>query len=195
MRGGQNFADLTGQRFGKLHIAGRSTDYVYKDGRKRVRWVCLCDCGNVKHILGSAIKRGQTKSCGCLHKQQLSKRTWRAYEEISGVYWSRLQTDAKKRTLIWDISPAYAWDVFISQQRKCALTNVPLQFERNFKKHGSKNQTASLDRKDNQIGYVEGNVQWVHKIVNVIKWDWDIDELYRWCELLLKNKLFYTRNE
>ena len=45
-----------------------------------------------------------------------------------------------------------------------------------------------LDRKNSKIGYVEGNIQWVHKTVNIIKWDWDVEELYEWCELLLKNR-------
>lgn len=35
----------------------------YKDG---VRWICQCECGNIKSIRGSSLKSGNTKSCGCL---------------------------------------------------------------------------------------------------------------------------------
>ena len=141
MRGGKNFVDLTGQRFGKLLVLSRATDYQYGDNKKRTRWICLCDCSNKKEILGSALIKKQTKSCGCLKNQMLSDRTWKGYEEISGVYWNRLKTDAAKRDMVWEIIPEYAWNLFVQQNRKCALTNVPIIFERNFKKYG-KNQTA-----------------------------------------------------
>lgn len=188
MRGGKNFIDLTGQKFGRLFVLKRAADYRYKDNRFRVKWVCLCECGTEKEIIGEALTRGQTKSCGCLKNKILSDRTWKGHEEISGVYWNRLKTDAAKRKIIWSITPEYVWNLFLQQNKKCALTSVPIAFERNFKKHGAKNQTASLDRKDSKVGYVEGNVQWVHKTINIIKWDWEIEELYEWCELLLKNK-------
>lgn len=35
--------------------------------------------------------------------------------------------------------------------------------------------TASLDRIDGARGYVEGNVWWVHKDVNVMKMDLEVD--------------------
>ena len=29
-------------------------------------WLCKCDCGNIKVIRGISIKKGLSKSCGCL---------------------------------------------------------------------------------------------------------------------------------
>ena len=43
---------------------------------------------------------------------------------------------------------------FVSQSRSCGL----------YKK-----QTASIDRIDPDIGYIESNIQWVHKNINKIK--------------------------
>ena len=33
------------------------------------RWLCECNCGTEKIILGSNLKRGHTKSCGCLLRE------------------------------------------------------------------------------------------------------------------------------
>lgn len=45
--------------------------------------------------------------------------------------------------------------------------------------------TASLDRKDNKLGYEEGNVWWVHKMVNRLKNNYSLEELLYWSKLLL----------
>ena len=57
--------NLTGKRFGKL--------YVIKRGEARgvsgnVHWLCECDCGRTKNVSSRSLRKGSTKSCGCLHK-------------------------------------------------------------------------------------------------------------------------------
>lgn len=55
--------DLRGQRFGKLVVlsfAGIS--------RTRSTWLCVCDCGRQKVISAGTLKRGNTRSCGCLRQ-------------------------------------------------------------------------------------------------------------------------------
>ena len=61
------YVDLTGQKFGKLTVIGR--DYSNK---KATMWLCLCDCGTKKIVNGYNLKRGLTKSCGCLQKEVTS---------------------------------------------------------------------------------------------------------------------------
>lgn len=64
-----NFNDLTGKRFGRLTVVSRSEN---KSGK--TCWHCICDCGNEKDILAISLTRGLTKSCGCLHNEELSRR-------------------------------------------------------------------------------------------------------------------------
>lgn len=61
--------DLTGQRFGRLTVVSRTEN---KSGR--TCWHCRCDCGNEKDILAINLTRGFTKSCGCLHNEELGER-------------------------------------------------------------------------------------------------------------------------
>ena len=61
--------DLTGKRFGRLVVIQRATNS--KEGR--TRWLCKCDCGNERIILGKSLRNGRTQSCGCLNKEIVSK--------------------------------------------------------------------------------------------------------------------------
>ena len=66
----RSIIDLTGQRFERLVV-------IKENGRtqgKQVLWLCKCDCGNETIIIGSSLKNGQTKSCGCYQKERTSKR-------------------------------------------------------------------------------------------------------------------------
>lgn len=62
--------NLTGKRFGRL-TAIEPTEEVKC---RNIVWKCQCDCGNVTLVRSNSLLNGHTKSCGCLHKEQLSKR-------------------------------------------------------------------------------------------------------------------------
>lgn len=51
---------MTGQRFGRLLVAG-----LYHFGR----WVCVCDCGRLVNVLGTRLRHGDIRSCGCLQRE------------------------------------------------------------------------------------------------------------------------------
>lgn len=36
-------------------------------------WECLCDCENIVYVAGSALKSGNTKSCGCYRREMDTK--------------------------------------------------------------------------------------------------------------------------
>lgn len=67
--------DLTGKRFGRLFVIERAQDRIRKNGKKEIRWKCICDCGTVKDISGGSLRSGNTRSCGCLAKEINSKRS------------------------------------------------------------------------------------------------------------------------
>ena len=60
----QNTKNLIGQRFGKLLVVERAGS----NKKSNAEWLCLCDCGNEKIVLGTRLRKGITKSCGCLIK-------------------------------------------------------------------------------------------------------------------------------
>jgi hypothetical protein len=54
--------DLSNQRFGRLIVIRLA---LRRPGGER-RWVCRCDCGNLKVVIPDSLRRGTTRSCGCL---------------------------------------------------------------------------------------------------------------------------------
>jgi len=61
--------DLTGQKFGRFTVISRAENN--KDGR--AMWLCRCECGNERIVMGKCLRNGHTKSCGCLNKDIVSQ--------------------------------------------------------------------------------------------------------------------------
>ena len=64
--------DLTGQIFNHLTVLRKSE----KTNKKHETfWECQCDCENktIVHVRGTELKRGTTKSCGCLRRKRASE--------------------------------------------------------------------------------------------------------------------------
>ena len=61
--------DLKGQRFGKLIVLEFKEIKNY-----RAIWLCKCDCGNFIAVSSNSLLSNKTKSCGCIHSQQLINR-------------------------------------------------------------------------------------------------------------------------
>ena len=57
--------DITGKKFGRLLVINPD----HKNNRGLWFWKCHCDCGNEAIVSGDKLRRGVTKSCGCLQKE------------------------------------------------------------------------------------------------------------------------------
>lgn len=174
------FKDIKGQVFSYWTVLEFSHVHTSPNGTRQAYWKCQCKCGILKSVCGSDLRNRASKSCGCLQKNRRRSDiyNWTGYEEITGTLWTSYKKGAAKRKLIFEISQEYAWSKFINQNRKCALSGVPIHFS----DHYSEKSTASLDRIDNSKGYIEGNVQWVHKDVNFMKGTLSQDYFLELCQ-------------
>jgi hypothetical protein len=69
--------DLSGKSFGRITVlreGGRSN-------AGKVRFVCICSCGNPEEfeVIGSDLKSGHTKSCGCYEIENRNKHLEKNY--------------------------------------------------------------------------------------------------------------------
>jgi hypothetical protein len=88
---------VLGQRFGRLEVrdVGRppADRALSKDYSKATWWLCRCDCGQEKSVIGAALLRGHTKSCGCIARRDLPMAAWLP-EGMSGLQGARSLTPA-----------------------------------------------------------------------------------------------------
>jgi hypothetical protein len=84
--------DMTGLRYGRLV----GIDFSHRSGG-HAHWRFICDCGNETTADGTAVRAGNTASCGCLHREICAARllkhgrrakkrhdpTYRAWQEIN----------------------------------------------------------------------------------------------------------------
>lgn len=98
------------------------------------------------------------------------------YQEISVAWFNGKVRRAKQRNYEFTITIEEVWDIYIAQERICALTGVPITFKEN----------ASLDRIDSAIGYVRDNIQIVHKDLNYMKYTYSQDYFIKMCNLVAR---------
>ncbi len=174
--------DLTGRKFGNLLVVGLEVG-KHKCGGK---WKCLCVCGGKLSLPASRLLRGSFKSCGCRHFQKRDDNPkWIGHELISGSFMYRIKRDAKRRGFLFEVDAKYLWNLFQNQNEICALSGVAIDLPSTREDERSYNYTASVDRIDSNKGYVVGNIQWIHKEVNCMKWDKQDSDFIAWCEKIV----------
>lgn len=78
--------NLIGQTFGRLTVVEK-TD-LRKHGS--VVWKCQCACGNEHLTTTSVLTSGQSQSCGCLHKENVSQSISKTHDDIIGKRFGKL---------------------------------------------------------------------------------------------------------
>ena len=147
-----------------------------KNGKTQIRCVTKCPLCNklIDRPKDSLIKND---SCFCIH----SKNTG----EITGTKWNIIKFSAKRREIEFNITPEYAWEIYQRQNGKCALSGITLIFAKNKKEVIAGIENASLDRIDSTKGYIEGNIQWLDKNVNYMKYNLSQQDFINICKLVL----------
>lgn len=105
--------DLTGKRFGKLVVIKRADDYVYPNGKRRVQWLCKCDCGNNIIIVVNNLGRN-SQSCGCARKDTIRKKLEKHNKyDLSGEYGKGWATNTGHEFIFdledYDLIKQYSW--------------------------------------------------------------------------------------
>ena len=172
-----------GKKIGGVKIL-KSLDV--RNGRLFVECECL-NCNRIFEAKFHNIYKGNYKSCGCKQFQKtFNNHKWKGVGEISGSYFRSLKRGSESRNLQFKITINEIWDLFLLQNRKCALSGMDLKFNSNRK---TCDGNASLDRSDPSLGYIIENVQWVHKDINYAKQEMTNNEFIEMCKkITLKNK-------
>lgn len=81
--------EMVGKRFGRLLVIGEAP---HRNGR--AYWHCKCDCGNEVDVMGKSLRRGDTKSCGCIRVLDITGKSfgrltviWFSHTKAKQAYW------------------------------------------------------------------------------------------------------------
>jgi hypothetical protein len=179
---------LVGQQFNSITVEA----FIYNDKYHEWNIIGRCECGNPVQDVTRKIINGGRKTCGvpgCAAFHQVRQNNGRqasftGYEEIYGSRWGGWKCGAAKRNIPFELTPQEGWDIFVAQQKRCALSGVDIEFGTAW----NKKCTASLDRIDSTKRYTVDNVQWVHKMINVMKRDMTDEQFISWCKLVLHHQ-------
>ena len=173
--------------FSKRRFAGQTFGLIELIEQRELQgknylWLVKCHGCGKEYVRSSSFNK-RTNSCGCKVKRQNSDSPhWRGIGEISSQIITHYKVNAKRRGIEFLITPEFMWRLFLLQDRKCALSGLSIRFGRS----GRDENTASLDRIDSSKPYQIGNVQWLHKHINMMKLDHDQKYFIKLCKLIAK---------
>lgn len=148
------FESFIGQKFHRLLVISLGG----KLNRNTV-WNCQCDCGQMVRVIGSNLKSGKNKSCGCLKRENTPIMSFKHGHATGGVIspeymsWQHMRNRCNNPN---DVGYARYGGRGI---KVCGKWNT--SFEAFFADVGPKpSKKHSLGRIDNNGNYEPGNVAW-----------------------------------
>ena len=179
------YSDIVGKTFGHLTVLA----FTGHNKHGQTTYLCKCNCGHEYRTIRSKIINRVSKFCiRCVPSSTsgigVTSKWRKGYKLICGRIWSKLIKRCQSLGRDFLISIEYAHALFDAQEGKCALSGVDLHFGQTYKEIKAGLTTASLDRIDSKVGYIEGNVQWIHKDINWMKQRLSQQKFIEYCCLV-----------
>ena len=156
--------DLVGEKYERLLVV----EFIERKN-KHSYWKCECDCGNfVEKVTGNDLRRGHTKSCGCLRKEITRERSLkhgdsvnRKHHRLYGI-WSNMKQRCTNDNLSYfqhyggrGITCNPKWEEYLGFKE-----DMNSLYKRLLKLYGNKVH-LSLERKDVNGNYCKENCTFI----------------------------------
>jgi hypothetical protein len=145
--------NMDGQHFGRWTVL--RVDPNRSKGKGCITcWICECSCGTVRAVQGFRLRKGRSKSCGCLARETLKVRMTRHSDSKTPEYYAwqqmvqRCENQKNRRFKDYGGRGITVCDTWHSYEN--FLTDMGRRPSRNH----------SLDRIDNDEGYSPINCRW-----------------------------------
>lgn len=150
------YINLIGERFGRLTVVNEAG--VDPNGRRL--WLCECDCGNTTTVATAPLRYGNTKSCGCMRSENMTRQKYK-----HGMTGTRVHNEW--RHMLDRCGNQHAAAYYRYGGRGIKVCDRWKDF-RSFYEDVSvlpnfDNLECTLDRIDNDGDYTPDNVRWADK--------------------------------
>ena len=162
--------DLTGMVFERLTV-------ISKHGRNDkgyITWLCKCECGNEIISIGGNLRKGTTKSCGCLHRDRIRLPDGEA--SLNTII-RNTKKNAKLRGYVWDLTKE---QVRYLTKQNCYYCGVEPKQVLKHPNHNGDYIYNGIDRIDNTKGYTSDNVVPCCGHCNWAKKDLAVEDFIAW---------------
>ena len=154
---------------------------------KKISYNVRClKCNNVYHTGHTTLyKKSKGLGLDCCHNcftydMKSVKKFKMLSENISLTQYKKIQRQAEIRGIEFNLTPEYLESIFTG---KCHFSGIPLNIGTYSIQNGSRDLgNVSLDRIDSNIGYVENNVVWVYKPINIMKHTLSSEDFIELCK-------------
>jgi hypothetical protein len=177
--------DMTGRRFDRLLVVGRSSGNT----KKRAFWRCKCDCGNVCTVMGKLLRSGMTRSCGCLHIEHCHE--MRVVNPFGDSAFNQLYATYKYQAKVRNHDFALTKEQFkILTQGDCYYCGMaPSQMHPKVKRHNNGYYIYNgVDRVDSSVGYYLENCVPCCGGCNHMKKQKSAEEFIRVCTAVVEHQ-------
>lgn len=192
------FIDITGMKFNYLTVIEK----VKEISSSGANWICRCDCGNIKIVTTSNLKRNAIVSCGCMaykHKIHANKKYEESYASFRAKS-ANYKALAKQRNINWELPIDNCISLLKSKCLYCncepmndysVITRNRLRKDKEYRNIINENlykiKYNGIDRKDNNIGYTIENSAPCCTKCNTAKLNQDLESFKEWIERLINN--------
>lgn len=176
-----NEVDMIGQKFGRLLVVSRAPSK-----HNRAQWNCVCDCGKTCVANGKFMRQHKKQSCGCLrievNKEKIKKviagNVLPPGESAFNLLYATYRCSAEKRGLKFLLSKEEFGQITRLDCFYCGLN--PIQVCKPDISGGY--QYNGVDRRNNNEGYVLGNVVPCCKLCNWMKNQFSESDFLNHCK-------------